>query len=253
MTGVQTCALPILAQILQAALDLWAGEVEPAARRLQTAREDCRWLNQPPTDRQLTFLPTEYRQDFGLTRYQASALLAFRFNRDAIRSLVFGAADGTIRAFDVASGDEKWKFPADADTGIVGSYGGGSTPARGAPVSSKDYGRTLVPFDGGFVFEIDEDGRYKGVRLAGTANVEAPPMITPNSLIVWAASDKNVYGGNSFGGDRWQIAVDAPVVGGVGIGAVRDLDVVQRHRPRRQLDVDDLGFVHLDLDLLSAR
>ena len=128
--------------------------------------------------------------------------------------VVFGAADGTIRAFDVASGDEKWKFPADADTGIVGSYGGGSTPARGAPVSSKDYGRTLVPFDGGFVFEIDEDGRYKGVRLAGTANVEAPPMITPNSLIVWAASDKNVYGGNSFGGDRWQIAVDAAVVGG---------------------------------------
>ena len=128
--------------------------------------------------------------------------------------VVFGAADGTIRAFDVANGDEKWRFPADADVGTVGSYGGGGTPARGAPVSSKEYGRTLVPFDGGFVFEIDEDGRYKGVRLAGTANVEAPPMITPNSLIVWAASDKNVYGGNSFGGDRWQIAVDAPVVGG---------------------------------------
>ena len=61
----------------------------------ETAHKTRRWLNQPPTDRQLAFLPTEYRQDFGLTRYQASALLAFRFNRDAIRSLVFGAADAT--------------------------------------------------------------------------------------------------------------------------------------------------------------
>jgi outer membrane protein assembly factor BamB len=127
--------------------------------------------------------------------------------------VVFGAADGTIRAFDTANGDEKWKFPVDADIGMVAAYGGGNTPARGAPVSSKDYGRTLVPFDGGFVFEIDEDGRYKGVRLA-TGNVEAPPMITANSLIVWASADKNVYGGNSFGGDRWQIVVDAAVVGG---------------------------------------
>lgn len=61
----------------------------------ETAHKTRRWLNQPPTDRQLAFLPTEYRQDFGLTRYQASALLAFRFNRDAIRSLVFGVADAT--------------------------------------------------------------------------------------------------------------------------------------------------------------
>ncbi len=59
----------------------------------ESAHKTRRWLNQPPTDKQLSFLPPEYRQDFGLTRYQASALLAFRFNRDAIRSLVFGAAD----------------------------------------------------------------------------------------------------------------------------------------------------------------
>ena len=50
-----------------------------------------RWLSQPPTDRQLALLPAEYRQDFGLTRYQASALIAFQFNKAAIRRLVFGA------------------------------------------------------------------------------------------------------------------------------------------------------------------
>jgi len=77
--------------ICLAAANDWLNEHESD----ETAHKTRRWLNQPPTDRQLAFLPTEYRQDFGLTRYQASALLAFRFNRDAIRSLVFGAADAT--------------------------------------------------------------------------------------------------------------------------------------------------------------
>lgn len=80
--------------ICLAAANDWLNEHESD----ETAHKTRRWLNQPPTDRQLTFLPTEYRQDFGLTRYQASALLAFRFNRDAIRSLVFGAADATPEA-----------------------------------------------------------------------------------------------------------------------------------------------------------
>ena len=72
-----------------AAADDWLNEHESD----ESAHKTRRWLNQPPTDRQLAFLPPEYRQDFALTRYQASALLAFRFNRDAIRSLVFGAAE----------------------------------------------------------------------------------------------------------------------------------------------------------------
>ena len=80
--------------ICLAAANDWLNEHESD----ETAHKTRRWLNQPPTDRQLTFLPTAYRQDFGLTRYQASALLAFRFNRDAIRSLVFGAADATPEA-----------------------------------------------------------------------------------------------------------------------------------------------------------
>ena len=76
-----------------AAADDWLNENESD----ETAHKSRRWLNQPPTDKQLALLPAEYRQDFGLTRYQASALLAFRFNRPAIRSLVFGAAE-TARA-----------------------------------------------------------------------------------------------------------------------------------------------------------
>jgi len=70
-----------------AAGDDWLNEHESD----ESAHKSQRWLNQPPTDKQLAWLPTDYRHDFGLTRYQASALLSFQFNRAAIRSLVFGA------------------------------------------------------------------------------------------------------------------------------------------------------------------
>ncbi|MFP7572307.1 DEAD/DEAH box helicase family protein [Marivita sp. S2033] len=50
------------------------------------------WLRQPPTDKQLQYLPPEYRHDFGLTRYRASALMTFKFNKRAIRAAVEAAA-----------------------------------------------------------------------------------------------------------------------------------------------------------------
>jgi len=40
----------------------------------------------------LQYLPAEYRFDHNLTRYQASALMTFRFNRRAIQGLIFGAS-----------------------------------------------------------------------------------------------------------------------------------------------------------------
>jgi hypothetical protein len=55
------------------------------------------WLRQPPTEKQLQHLPAEQRQDYGLTRYRASALITFQFNRRDIRRLVM-AADPTRRA-----------------------------------------------------------------------------------------------------------------------------------------------------------
>lgn len=70
-----------------ASADDWLNEHETD----ESAHKTRRWLSQPPTDRQLAYLPADYRHDFGLTRYQASALLSFQFNRAAIRSLVFGA------------------------------------------------------------------------------------------------------------------------------------------------------------------
>ena len=55
------------------------------------ARKSRRWLKQPATVTQLKYLPPECRHDFGLTRYHASCLLAFRFNKRDIQSRVFSA------------------------------------------------------------------------------------------------------------------------------------------------------------------
>ena len=73
--------------ICLAAADDWLNENETD----ESAHKTRSWLKQPPTEKQFAYLPAEYRQDFGLTRYQASALLTFRFNRTGIRALVFAA------------------------------------------------------------------------------------------------------------------------------------------------------------------
>jgi hypothetical protein len=70
--------------ICLAAADDWLNAHETD----ESAFKSKGWLSQPPTDRQLTYLPHELRQDYGLTRYHASALITFRFNRREIRRLV---------------------------------------------------------------------------------------------------------------------------------------------------------------------
>ncbi len=80
--------------ICLAAADDWLNENETD----ESAHKSRSWLNQSVTTRQLQFLPPEYRQDFGLTRYHASALLTFQFNKAAITNLVLNAPDGNRRA-----------------------------------------------------------------------------------------------------------------------------------------------------------
>ena len=71
-----------------AAADDWLNSNETD----DSARKTRRWLSLPATDKQLDLLPAEYRNDYGLTRYQASTLITFRFNRRAIQHLVFTAS-----------------------------------------------------------------------------------------------------------------------------------------------------------------
>jgi len=56
------------------------------------------WLTQPATEKQLQYLPPECRHDFGLTRYRASALMTFGFNKREIRQLVGRASPELGRA-----------------------------------------------------------------------------------------------------------------------------------------------------------
>ena len=70
-----------------AAADDWLNEHESD----ESAHKTKRWLREAPTDKQLIHLPPAARADLGMTRYQASALLTFQFNRNAIRGLVMSA------------------------------------------------------------------------------------------------------------------------------------------------------------------
>ena len=70
-----------------AAADDWLNENETD----ESAHKSRAWLKESATNRQLAYLPPECRLDYSLTRYKASALLTFRFNRGAIRSLVLNA------------------------------------------------------------------------------------------------------------------------------------------------------------------
>ena len=69
--------------------DDWINEHESA----DAAHKSKRWLNEAPTLKQLALLPPAMRADYGLTRYQASAMLSFQFNRLAIAKLLHAAND----------------------------------------------------------------------------------------------------------------------------------------------------------------
>lgn len=77
-----------------AAADDWLNENESD----ESAHKTRAWLNQPATTKQLQYLPERYRNDYSLTRYQASALLTFSFNRTAIHRLVMAATTDSRRA-----------------------------------------------------------------------------------------------------------------------------------------------------------
>jgi hypothetical protein len=75
--------------VCMAKADDWLNDQETA----DSAHKTRRWLNEPPTQKQLQYLPQAMRADFGMTRYQASTLLSFHFNKSSIQRLVMAAND----------------------------------------------------------------------------------------------------------------------------------------------------------------
>jgi superfamily II DNA or RNA helicase len=74
--------------------DDWLNEHETDESAFKTRG----WLNQPATEKQFKYLSPEARSDFGLTRYKASALMTFGFNKRDIGRLVEAAAGVGRRA-----------------------------------------------------------------------------------------------------------------------------------------------------------
>ncbi len=54
----------------------------------ESAHKSRRWLNEPASEKQLALLGEAARMDFSMTKYRASCLLNFRFNKGRIRQLV---------------------------------------------------------------------------------------------------------------------------------------------------------------------
>ena len=74
--------------------DDWLNEHETQ----DAAHKSQRWLTEAPTEAQLRHLPPALRADYGLTRYQASALITFQFNKRAIQQLVYAENERYLEA-----------------------------------------------------------------------------------------------------------------------------------------------------------
>ncbi len=74
--------------------DDWLNEHETDESAFKTRG----WLSQPATDKQLQYLSAAARSDYGLTRYKASALMTFTFNKREIRGLIMAAAPAAREA-----------------------------------------------------------------------------------------------------------------------------------------------------------
>ena len=67
-----------------AAADDWLNENETE----DTAHKTRKWLREQPTEKQIALLSPEYKLDYNLTRYQASAHITFRINEKQIKNLI---------------------------------------------------------------------------------------------------------------------------------------------------------------------
>ncbi len=120
--------------------------------------------------------------------------------------VVFGTEDGYVIGVN-PGGDQAWRF----DT--RGAPYGGEDPQiiSAPPGAAANYGRVLVATQSGIVYEL-EDGAYAGVRRAD-ASIRAGAAVSPDGTLVWATTDKTVYGGFSTGGDKWKVTLDGAILG----------------------------------------
>jgi outer membrane protein assembly factor BamB len=119
--------------------------------------------------------------------------------------IMFGTEDGYVIGVS-GDGNEAWRF----DTREA-LYGSADPQTITAPLGAgTNYSRVLVGTYTGNVYEL-EDGLFAGIRRA-EGSVRAGPLISPDGTLVWATTDRTIYGGFSTGGDRWKHTLDAAIL-----------------------------------------
>src|SRR5207244_5886468 len=104
-------------------------------------------------------------------------------------------------------GGQAWLFAT-----VNAPYGSDSAQTISAPPgAAANSSRVLVPTYAGNVYEL-EDGAFSGIRR-GDGSIRAGAAVSPDGTIVWATTEKLVYGGLASGGDKWKATVDGAVIG----------------------------------------
>lgn len=117
--------------------------------------------------------------------------------------VVVGFRGGLVLGLKLSDGSEEWRFNT-----ATAPYGDAAQAVRGHPMLASNFGALLIGTDAGNVYELDEAGQYRGIRRSDSP-VRAGAAVTPDGTLVWASHDKNIYGGNTFGGDKWKHGIDA--------------------------------------------
>ena len=124
---------------------------------------------------------------------------------NATGNIIFGTEDGYVIGVK-PDGSQAWRF----DTRGA-PYGGNDPQTITAPIgAASNYPRFLVGTYSGNVYEL-EDGIFGGVRRA-EGSIRAGPLVSPDGTLVWATTDRTIYGGFANGGDRWKITLDGAIL-----------------------------------------
>ena len=94
-------------------------------------------------------------------------------------NVIVGVEDGRILAIG-PDGDLEWTFYVSSS-----SYADGSSPVRGPALLDSGYCCIMLGADDGEVYQLDDDGRARGVRRARGA-VTAAPASGPHGTVFWA-------------------------------------------------------------------
>jgi outer membrane protein assembly factor BamB len=119
--------------------------------------------------------------------------------------VMFGAENGYIVGLSKDDGAEKWRIDMRS-----APYGGSDTPVRGEASGATNYPYLLIGNEMGIVYELYDNGEFKGVRRA-TGAVRGGVAVAPDGTLAWGSLDKSLYGGNPSGGDRFRFPVDSEI------------------------------------------